>query len=201
MKILVTAFAPFGGEDVNATGALLAALPDRVGEAALIKEELPVVFTDGPARLRTLLEEVRPDAVLCLGQYGGSAALALERVAINIAHGGADNAGDAPHHRIMVEDGPAAYFTRLPIDETLAAVHAAGVPMVLSNTAGTYVCNAVMYALLDAMARGASPRVGGFIHVPSTPAQAISRGMPSMATETACAGILAVLQTAINATK
>lgn len=193
MKILVTAFEPFGGETVNATGALLSALPETAAGAALLGETLPVVFTQAARELRALLDRHTPDAVLCLGQYGGSPALSLERVAINIAHGGADNAGDAPHHRPVVPGGPDAYFAKLPLDDILEAARQAGTPMILSNTAGTYVCNTVMYTLLDAMAGGASPKLGGFLHVPSTPAQALGRSLPSMETSTALRGVLAAL--------
>lgn len=193
MKVLITAFEPFGGENVNAVGALLDALPDTLEGVALVREVLPVTFLGAAARLRELLDVQRPDAVLCLGQAAGRASLSLERVAINMAHSGADNAGDAPCHRRLVEDAPDGYFARLPLDAILEASRAAGVPMALSNTAGTYVCNCAMFTLLDAMARGASPRLGGFIHVPSTPAQVVSSGLPSMDTATACKGIMAAL--------
>ncbi len=167
MTVLVTAFEPFGGEAVNASQEALARLPEELGGARLVKRVLPVAFDAAADGLRRAVRETAPDAVLCLGEAGGRAALTPERVAVNLRDARIpDNAGARPVDEPVVPGGPAAYFATLPVRAMAEAVRAAGLPAELSNTAGTYVCNTVMYALLDQLERERPGVRGGFLHLP-----------------------------------
>ncbi len=172
MKILVTAFEPFGGETVNASLAVLRLLPDELGGAQLVKAVLPVAYGAAPDRLKEAVGREKPEAVLCLGQAGGRTALTPERVAINCADARIpDNAGQQPIDEPLVPGGPDAHFATLPIRAMAAAIREAGLPAEISNTAGTFVCNAVMYALLEWF-----PEVkGGFLHLPWLTEQAAEK--------------------------
>lgn len=198
MTILVTAFKPFQQEHINATMQALALLPDRIGGADICMHILPVVFRRAAEELCALVDEIRPDAVVCLGQASGRADITPERVAINVMDARiADNAGNQPEDAPICPDGPAAYFSTLPIKAMVQAMKEAGVPASLSNTAGTFVCNDLMYSLLDHLARTGNLIPAGFIHVPATPEQAALRPTPSMAPETVAKGLEAALKTLI----
>ena len=198
MNILITAFAPFQGEEINATMEALALLPDSVHGHTLCKRILPVEFGKAVEAAVSLVEEVQPDAVVCLGQASGRADITPERVAINVMDARiADNGGWQPEDVPVREDGPAAYFSTLPVKAMVRAMKEAGVPASLSNTAGTFVCNDLMYGLLDHLARTGQTIPAGFIHVPATPAQACDRPTPSMAPETVAKGLEAALKTLI----
>lgn len=182
MKILLTAFGPFGGESVNPAleSVRLVKAPEGV---ELVKKEIPTTFTlAGKTGVQAILEE-KPDAVLCIGQAMGRADVVVERVAINVDDAKSpDNAGDIPCDRPIRADGPAAYFATLPIKRIVQAINDAGVPAKVSNSAGTFVCNHLMYSVLDELA-AAHPGVrGGFIHVPAIPEQTNNRNPmpPSM---------------------
>ena len=195
MKILVTAFEPFQQETVNATMEALALLPDAIPGAQLVKRTVPVVFGQAIDTVCAMVEEVQPDAVVCLGQATGRAEVTPERVAINVNDGRiADNSGFQPKDEPIRAEGPAAYFSTLPLRQMIAAMQAAGTPASLSNTAGTFVCNNLMYGLLDYLARTGRAIPAGFIHIPATPKQAIERPSPSLAPETVAKGLTAALQ-------
>ena len=196
MTVLLTAFEPFGGEARNASLEAMRLVPDMVGEIRVVKRELPVAFGASAALLRQAIGGVRPDAVLCLGQAAGRAGLTPERVAINIddAHI-PDNAGDQPIDRPVVDQGPAAYFSTLPVKAMAAAMDAVGVPASVSNTAGTYVCNHVMYSLLHELATVYPGVRGGFMHVPmlAEQAEAYHPPLPGMSAEEIARGIRAAI--------
>lgn len=170
MKALVTGFEPFGGAASNPSWTAVRELSVRWATAGheheLVVACLPVTFDGAPATLRTLVEEHRADVVVCTGLAVGTSALRLERVAVNVADARIpDNDGAQPVDEAVVAGGPAAYFSSLPLKGTLAAVREAGIAADLSNTAGTYVCNATFYAL-----RHATDRAGaraGFVHLPA----------------------------------
>lgn len=196
MKILITAFEPFQQETVNATMEALALLPDSAHGHILVKRILPVEFGKAVERLKALMEEVQPEAVICLGQATGRADITPERVAINIMDARiADNGGWQPEDVPVRADGPAAYFSTLPVKRMVEEMKAAGVPASLSNTAGTFVCNDLMYGLLDHLARTGRNIPAGFIHIPATPAQAVERPTPSLAPETVAKGLAAAIGT------
>ena len=198
MTILITAFEPFQQETINATMEALSLLPDSVCGHTLIKRTIPVVFGKAVEAVTALVDDLRPEAVICLGQASGRAEMTPERVAINVMDARIpDNAGEQPADAPIREDGPAAYFSTLPVKAMVQAMKEAGVPASLSNTAGTFVCNDLMYGLLDHLARTGQTIPAGFIHVPATPEQACDRPTPSMAPETVAKGLEAALQTLI----
>ena len=196
MTVLLTAFEPFGGEAQNASLEAMRLVPDMVGEMRVVKRMLPVAFGTSAALLRQAIEQVRPDAVLCLGQAAGRAEFTPERVAINIDDARIpDNAGDQPIDRPVVDQGPAAYFSTLPVKAMAAAMDAVGVPASVSNTAGTYVCNHVMYSLLHELATVYPGVRGGFMHVPmlAEQAEAYHPPLPGMSADEMARGIRAAI--------
>lgn len=174
MRILVTAFEPFGNGIVNASLEALRRLPDEVDGREIIKVELPVSFSRGPARAIEAIERYSPDAVICLGQAPRDS-ISIERVAINVMDAKApDNDGFRPVDQPVMAKGPAAHFSTLPIKRMAAAIQETGIPANVSNSAGTYVCNAVMYHVLHHAAGNRPDRAAGFIHVPAGLAHNVS---------------------------
>lgn len=181
MKVLITGFTPFGGEKLNPSWEAVKRLPDRIGGAELIKRELPTEFDASGAALHKLLTELRPDAVLCVGQYGGANCIRVERVAINLRDARiADNAGKQPTDEPVVAGGPDAYFATIPTREIVNALHEQGIPAQLSYSAGTFVCNNLLYCALHESAQSYPAPRCGFIHVPYLPEQTRDGSAPSM---------------------
>lgn len=183
MKILVTGFDPFGGETVNPAYEAVKLLPDTIAGAQIIKLQVPTRFALSGTVLEAAVNEHRPDAVICVGQAGGRSAITPERVAINLADASIpDNAGDQPVDEPIRKDGAPAYFTSLPVKAMVQKMRAAGIPAALSYTAGSFVCNSLMYTLLYLIDRQYPAMRGGFIHVPYAMEQAVSKplGTPSM---------------------
>ena len=178
-SVLVTGFDPFGGSAVNPSWQAVHALHGReIAGHTVIGGELPTVFGASIRRLEELMRQHRPALVLCTGQAGGRGALSLERVAINVDDARiADNAGARPIDVPIVADGPAAYFTSLPIKAMLQSLLDAGVRAEVSQTAGTFVCNHTFYGLMHLLTQPEWQGVrGGMVHVPFLPEQ----GQPSM---------------------
>jgi pyroglutamyl-peptidase len=198
MKALVTGFEPFGGDPINPALEALGHLPARLGALAVATGVLPAVFGRALDALEAAVEASAPDIVLCVGLAGGRAALSLERVAINIDDARIpDNAGRQPIDVPVIAGGPAAYFATLPIKAAAAALCDAGLPAIVSNTAGTFVCNHVFYGLLHLAATRFPGLRGGFLHVPYLPSQAARQdGAPSMALGEIVRGIEIVLTVA-----
>ena len=195
MKLLLTAFEPFGGESMNPALEAMRRLPDRVGEVEIAKVTVPVTFAGCLAPVAEAVGREAPDAVLCLGQAGGRAAITPERVAVNLDDARMpDNAGDAPVDRPVAPEGPAAYFATLPVKAMAAAIRAAGVEAAVSYTAGTFVCNHLLYSLLHLLARERPGVRAGFMHVPYAPEQVRDKpGTPSMALEDMVRGLTAAV--------
>ena len=178
MKILVTAFEPFNGRDINPSQLILEQLEAPEG-VTLVKELLPVEFKRTTEILRELLKEHQPDIVLSLGQAGNRPEISVERVAINLnncrsSNGQkiiSDNAADAPIDRAIVAGAPQAYFSNLPVWDIVKTIQEAGVEAAVSYTAGTYVCNHVMYIVLHEAATNYPQMKVGFVHVPFLPEQ------------------------------
>lgn len=184
MKILVTGFTPFGGEQINPSWEAVKRLPDRIGEAVLLKREIPTEFDAACAALRTAMAELRPDAVLSVGQYGGANCIRVERVAINLRDARiADNAGKQPTDEPVVPGGPDAYFATIPTREIVDALHEQGIPAQLSYSAGTFVCNNLLYCALHESAQHDPALRCGFVHVPYLPEQAKDGNAPSVSLE------------------
>jgi len=174
--ILITGFAPFGGEAINPAYEAVKCLQDTIAGMKIQKEEIPVVFQKSGEVLQELMERYQPSAVLCIGQAGGRAAMTVERVAINLMEASApDNDGNQPQDEPVRKDAPAAYFATVPVKAMVAAMREAGVPAHISYTAGTYVCNSTMYELLDLCAVRYPGVFGGFIHVPYASGQVLEK--------------------------
>ncbi len=187
MKILVTGFDPFGGETVNPAYEAVKLLPDTIGGAQIFKLEIPTVFSlSGPA-VEEGIKKYQPDVVLCVGQAGGRASISVEKVAINFVDARIpDNNGEQPLDEPLQADGPAAYFSTLPVKSMVQHVKDAGLPCYLSFTAGTYVCNSIMYNVLYMCEKRYPGIRAGFIHVPYACGQVIDKAntTPSMPLET-----------------
>lgn len=198
-SVLLTGFAPFDGAALNASWLAVSTLRGRriAGHRVLVRE-LPVDFRDALPQLRRVIRETRPSLVVCVGQADTRACVSLERVAINLIDARIpDNAGNRPIDAPVVIDGPAAYFSTLPLKAMLAALREAGIPAEVSQTAGTYVCNQVFYGLMHALRRRTRVRAG-FIHVPSSRQQAAKRSdAPGMPIETIAGALRIALRTAL----
>src|SRR5579864_5346022 len=198
MKVLVTGFEPFDRDSINPSLEAVRRLPPRLGDLIVATRVLPTAFGRALAALEDAVMTTAPDIVLCLGLAGGRAALSLERVAINIDDARIpDNDENQPIDVPVVAGGPAAYFATLPVKAAVAALREAGLPAIVSNSAGTFVCNHVFYGLMHfALTRGLDLR-GGFLHVPYLPSEAARQdGAPSMALQDIVRGIEIVLTVA-----
>lgn len=189
-KMLITGFDPFGGAAVNPSWMAVEQLPDQIGDFILCKLEIPTVFALATRTVLAKAAEFQPDVILCIGQAGGRASVTPERIGVNIRDARiADNAGNQPRGEFVDAQGPAAYFSTVPVEKMAETIEKAGIPATVSNSAGAFVCNDTLYGLLHHYA-GTAVRVG-FIHVPFVPEQA----EPSMP----LAQITAALELAIRA--
>jgi pyroglutamyl-peptidase len=182
MRVLITGFEPFGGETINPALQAVMKIEKKLGHIEVIKASLPVVFHHSIDVLEQLIQSNKPDVVICIGQAGGRASVTLERVGINVDDARIpDNEGRAPVDQKINPKGPDAYFSTLPIKAIVSAINDRGIPAQVSNTAGTYVCNHILYGLCDYIASNDLGIKGGFMHVPFAPEQAVKNpGQPSM---------------------
>ncbi|MCL1950569.1 MAG: pyroglutamyl-peptidase I [Turicibacter sp.] len=199
-KVLITGFDPFGGEAVNPALISVMQLPDRIEGVKIIKKEIPTVFDKSIARLEEYLLAEAPDAVICVGQAGGRPNITVERIAINQDDARIpDNEGNQFIDRTIVPDGPAAYFSTLPIKAIARDLNAAGVPGAVSNTAGTFVCNHIMYGALHFAATKSPGLKAGFVHIPYLPQQVTDKPtMPSMSEGDIIKGLTEIIRTVIT---
>ncbi|WP_291010529.1 pyroglutamyl-peptidase I [Hydrogenophaga sp.] len=196
-KILLTGFDAFGGASLNPSWLAVQALRGRqiVGHR-VVAAQLPTMFGEALSRLEDLIKQHRPALVVCVGQAGGRSAISLERVAINVNDAPlADNAGAQPIDTPVVQGGPLAYFSSLPIKAMLATLQREGIAAEVSQTAGTFVCNHIFYGLMHQLAtrRALRHTRGGFVHVPWLPEQ----GAPSMALDEMVRGLSLALRCAL----
>lgn len=196
MKLLLTAFDPFGGDAVNPALEAVKLVADKIGRFDIVKLEVPTVFRKSIDKVAKAIEEEKPDVVLCIGQAGGRFEITPERVAINVDDARIkDNEGNQPIDTKIFEDGENAYFTTLPIKAMVEAIREANLPAAVSNTAGTFVCNHLMYGVLYTLAKKYPHIKGGFTHVPFIPAQVARRTpvAPYMALEDIKRGLEAAI--------
>ena len=176
MKILVTGFDPFGGEEVNPALEAVKLLPKEIHGAEVYWAEIPTVFYKAAEVLETAIVRYQPDAVLCIGQAGGRASLTPERVAINQDDARIpDNQGNQPIDEPIRMDGEVAYFSTLPIKAMVQAIKEEGLPATVSNTAGTFVCNHLMYQALYLADKKFPHMRAGFMHIPYMTEQVINK--------------------------
>ncbi len=182
-KILFTGFEPFGNERLNASWMAVSNLPDRILDYEVYVRKLPTVFHKAPLVLETYIEELCPDIVICVGQSGGSSEIEIERVAINLSDARIpDNEGQIPQDEKILSQGNNAYFATIPTRKIVERMQEFGIPSKLSYSAGTYVCNEVLYSALY-MAETKYPDMQcGFVHVPYVKEQTVDKpdGTPCM---------------------
>ena len=193
MKIIVTGFDPFGGETINPSIECVKALPEIEG-VELIRLELPTVFKESAKRLNEVINDVKPDAVLSVGQAGGRPGITMERIAINVDDARIpDNISQQPIDETIQTEGEAAYFTTLPIKRIVKAIREAGIPAEVSNSAGTFVCNHIMYQSLFAATKADKPFKAGFMHIPFIPEQTTDK--PSLSLEESTKALQIAIET------
>lgn len=191
MKILVTGFDPFGGESMNPAIEAVRLLPDMIKGAHIEKLEIPTVFNKSAEVVRQKMQEYQPDVVLNIGQAGGRMGLTPERVAINQDDARIpDNEGNQPIDVAIQEDGAPAYFSKLPIKAMVEAIKEAGIPASVSNTAGTFVCNHIMYQTLYLVDKEFPEVQAGFMHIPFMTEQVLDKpNQPAMSLTDMARGI------------
>lgn len=188
-RLLITGFDPFGGGTVNPSWLAVKHLPKQIGEYTVHKLAIPTVFGEAAAKILGKAGEIQPHLILCVGLAGGRDAVTPERIAVNIRDARIpDNAGCRPQGEFVAADGPAAYFSTIPVEKMAQAIRDAHIPGAVSNTAGTFVCNDVLYTLLHHY-HGSTTRVG-FIHVPYLPEQ----GSPSLPLEKTIEALIAAIK-------
>ncbi|MGZ6550916.1 MAG: pyroglutamyl-peptidase I [Tumebacillaceae bacterium] len=200
-KVLVTGFEPFGGDTINPAWEAVKLLQGKAFiNADVVTNEIPCVFHEAIAVLKATVLEVQPDIVICVGQAGGRLDFSVERVAINVDDARIpDNAGNQPIDAPIVADGPAAYWSTLPIKTIVQNVRAAGIPASVSQTAGTFVCNHLFYGLAHLIATEFPHVRGGFIHIPFLPEQAARiPNQPSMSVESVVRALEITVETTIS---
>jgi len=196
MKLLLTAFSPFGGEKINPSLEAVKLVKDKILETDIIKLEVPTVFGKSIKIVADAIEKEKPDYVLCIGQAGGRYGITPERVAINIDDARIpDNEGNQPIDIPIFADGEPAYFSNLPVKAMVEEIRKEGLPAGISNSAGTYVCNHLMYGVLYTLSKKYKGVKGGFIHVPFIPEQTVDKSdKPSMSLPDIVRGLEAAIR-------
>jgi pyroglutamyl-peptidase len=198
--ILVTGFEPFAGEKMNPAWEIVRALPEELAGYRIEKVKVPTEFGRSIDVAVRAIDKLKPEVVLCIGQAGGRSRMSVERVAINVSDARiADNAGNQPIDENIRPGAPAAYFCTLPVKAMVAAMVKAGVPAEISNSAGTFVCNHLIYGVLNHIATKGYAARAGFMHVPYAEAQVLDKPMqPAMALASMVEGTQAALMAAVR---
>lgn len=182
MKVLVTGFDPFNHDSINPSWETVNRLKNHVAGAEIVKLQVPTVFHKSIRVIREAMDRERPDIVLSIGQAYGRGEITPERVGINLSDATfPDNEGYQPTDERIFADGADGYFSNLPIKAMVEAIRAKGIPASASTTAGTFVCNHVLYGVQYHVRKDFPNTRSGFIHIPCLPGQTVNmRGMPSM---------------------
>lgn len=198
--VLVTGFEPFGGESVNPSWEICTRLPREIAGMRVETCRVPCEFRRAIEVIAEAIERHQPSVVLSLGLAGGRSRIGVERVSINVDDARIpDNAGAQPIDEAIASNGPPAYFATIPVKAMTRAIRASGVPAEVSNSAGTYVCNHVMYGVLHFLAASGRKARAGFIHVPYAEAQVLDkRDAPAMSLESMTRGIQAAIAAAVE---
>ncbi len=196
MKILVTGFDPFGGEKINPAIESVKQLPDTIAGAEIIKLEIPTVARKSLQRIDEAIKKYDPDIILSIGQAGGRADITVERIGINIDDFRiADNEGNQIVDEPVFSDGEPAYFSTLPVKAMVENIRRTGIPASISYTAGTFVCNHVLYGVRYLIEKKYKGKKSGFIHIPFLPEQVVDkRNMPSMSLETIILALISAIE-------
>lgn len=199
MKILVTGFDPFGGESINPAIEAVKKLPDTILETEIIKLEIPTVAKKSIQKINNAIIEHNPDIILSIGQAGGRSDITVERIGINIDDFRiADNEGNQFIDEPVFPDGQNAYFSNLPVKAMVENIQKAKIPASISYSAGTFVCNHVLYGVLYLIDKKYSDKKAGFIHIPFLPEQVIfKKNVPSMALDCVVLGLIKAIEAII----
>ena len=199
MKVLITGFDPFGGEKIIPAWEAVKGIKDTIEGAKIIKLEIPTVFNKSIEKVKEAMELEKPDIVLCIGQAGGRYDMTVERVAINVDDARIeDNEGNQPIDIPVFEDGENAYFSNLPIKAMVEEIKGQGIPSSISNSAGTFVCNHIMYGVLYHINKTYKNMRGGFIHVPFINEQVLDKkNQPYMPVEHITKALEAAIKAAV----
>ena len=198
--ILITGFEPFAKESINPSWLAVKALPETINDYKIYKLELPTEYENSTKLLKEAIQEIKPEVVICVGQAGGKKSITIEKVAINLLdYPIKDNSGYQPIDELIKEKGPTAYFSTLPIKKIVEKVNEANISCEISYSAGTFVCNSIMYTLLD-VTNNYYPNIkAGFIHVPYSEKQVKDKAStPSMKIEDISKAILIAIKTTID---
>ena len=200
MKVLITGFDKFGGESINPSSLCVNSLPDVIDNIEIKKITLPTVFKDSSQVLEENIDSFSPNIVICVGQAGGRSKITPERIAINIDDARIpDNTGNSPIDEAIRKDGENAYFSTLPIKAIVDELNKNNIPSAISNTAGTFVCNHIMYESLY-LASTKYPHIkAGFIHIPYIEEQVKDKpNMPFMKKEEIIQALKIIIKTSVN---
>jgi pyroglutamyl-peptidase len=196
--VMLTGFEPFLDHPINPSEQLVKALHGEVLNGMKIEGRiLPVDFKSAGDQIVRLYDELQPDVVISLGLAAGRNRITPERVAININDAVPDNSGYRPVDEPIVVDGPAAYFSTLPIRRMIEAINESGMPADISNTAGTYLCNHVMYRMLYHIEQAGRTTPSGFVHIPATHELAMHKNYPSWSLDELNRGIRTLISTCV----
>ncbi|EHD6027307.1 pyroglutamyl-peptidase I [Vibrio parahaemolyticus] len=197
-KVLITGFEPFGGDAINPALEAVRRLEETSLDGGIIVTcQVPVTRFESIRAVIDAIEAHQPDCVITVGQAAGRAAITPERVAINVDDFRIpDNGGNQPIDEPIIEQGPDAYFSSLPIKRIAQTLHESGIPCQVSNSAGTFVCNHLFYGVQHYL-RDKSIR-HGFVHIPLLPEQATDGNHPSMSLDMIVAGLKLVAQVVID---
>ncbi|KWZ89249.1 pyroglutamyl-peptidase I [Anaerococcus hydrogenalis] len=199
MKVLLTGFDPFGEDKINPSIELVKKVDGKIGSAQIFKLEIPTVFKKSGQILEENIKKIRPDVILCIGQAGGRSSITVERIAINIDDARIfDNDGKKPIDEKIRDNGENAYFSNLPIKKIVEDIKKENIPAEISNSAGTFVCNHLMYQALYLAKKYKNIRAG-FIHIPYLPEQVLNKtNTASMDLENSLRAINIAIKTIIN---
>ncbi|MEG1311568.1 MAG: pyroglutamyl-peptidase I [Romboutsia sp.] len=191
MKVLLTGFDPFGGEPVNPAEEAVKMVSENINGAEIVKITIPTVMTKSVEEIDKAIQKYNPDIVISVGQAGGRFEITPERVAINMDDFRIkDNEGNQVIDATIKEDGQTAYFSNLPIKAMVKHMNENKIPATVSNTAGTFVCNHVMYGILYMIDKKYPNIKGGFIHIPYMTSQIIDKkNTPFMSLEEIVKGL------------
>ena len=200
MKILVTGFDPFGGEPINPAIESVKRLPDNIAGAEIIKLEIPTVRKKSLEKIEKAINEHNPDVILSIGQAGGRFDISIERVGINLDDFRIpDNEGNQIIDEPIFPDGENSYFVKLPVKSMVQNVQKNNIPASVSYTAGTFVCNHVLYGVMYLIEKKYKGKKSGFIHIPFLPQQVVDkRNMPSMELDTIVKGLTAAIEAIVK---
>ncbi len=200
MKILVTGFDPFGGEPINPAIESVKRLPDNIAGTEIIKLEIPTVRKKSLEKIEKAINEHNPDIILSIGQAGGRFDISIERIGINLDDFRIpDNEGNQIIDEPIFPDGENSYFVKLPVKAMVQNVQKNNIPASVSYTAGTFVCNHVLYGVLYLIEKKYKGKKSGFIHIPFLPQQVVDkRNTPSMELNTIVKGLTAAIEAIVK---